>query len=161
LKKIIGIIVLILLLGICILSIVTINGKIIEESNFLSNSQLKMAGYIHVKGIDGESKGPSVGLRITIGNLGSVPMTDIDWTFNADGATIVFGDGVHGRIPTLDPGEETHIFLRPGHFILQNSDGQSPIGVGSITLMATAKTSTETLEITEDEFLIGPIIYFY
>jgi hypothetical protein len=160
LKKIIGILVLILLLGISILPIVTINGKVIEGSNFLSNIQINMAGYIHVKGIDGESKGPSVGLRITIGNSGSVPMNDIDWTFDAEGGTIVFGDGVHGNIPTLDPGEETHIFLRPGHFILQNADGQSPIGVGGITLMATAKTSTDTLEITEDEFLIGPIIYF-
>jgi uncharacterized membrane protein len=160
-KKIIGILVLMLLLGISILPIVTINGKVIEESHFLSKTQLTMAGYIHVKGIDGESKGPSVGLRITIGNSGSVPMNDIDWTFDAEGGTIIFGDGVQGNIPMLDAGEETHIFLRPGHFILQNADGQSPIGVGRITLMATAKTSTDTLEITEDEFLIGPIIYFY
>jgi hypothetical protein len=160
-KKIIGILVLMLLLGISILPIVTINGKVIEESHFLSKTQLTMAGYIHVKGIDGESKGPSVGLRITIGNSGSVPMNDIDWTFDVEGGTIIFGDGVQGNIPMLDAGEETHIFLRPGHFILQNADGQSPIGVGRITLMATAKTSTDTLEITEDEFLIGPIIYFY
>ena len=160
-KKIIGILVLMLLLGISILPIVTINGKVIGESHFLSNTQLTMAGYIHVKGIDGESKGPSVGLRITIGNSGSVPMNDIDWTFDAEGGTIIFGDGVQGNIPMLDAGEETHIFLRPGHFILQNADGQSPIGIGRITLMATAKTSTDTLEITEDEFLIGPIIYFY
>jgi hypothetical protein len=122
---------------------------------------LSIHGYLKMEGIDGESRGPSVGLRITIGNSGSVPMNDIDWTFDAEGGIIVFGDGVQGNIPMLDAGEETHIFLRPGHFILQNAEGQSPIGIGGITLMATAKTSTDTLEITEDEFLIGPIIYFY
>ena len=160
-KKIIGVLILMILLAVSILSIVTINGKVIEKTHFLSNTQFNMAGYIHVKGIDGESKGPSVGLRITIGNLGSVPMNNIEWTLDAEGGTIVFGDGVNGNIPILDAGEEIHIFLRPGHFILQNADGQSPIGIGRITLMAKAKTSTETLEITEDEFLIGPIIYFY
>jgi len=151
-KKIIGILVLMLLLGISILPIVSINGKVIEENPISTNNPLAMAVYVKIKGIDGESEGPSVGLRITIGNPGSVPLNDIDWTFDAEGGTIIFGDGVQGNIPMLDAGEEAHIFLRPGHFILQNADGQSPIGVGSITLMATAKTSTGTLEIIEDEF---------
>ena len=161
-KKIVGILVVMLLLGISIPSIEMINGKVTVENSIHTNSPVSMAAYIKFEGVDGEAEGPSVGLRITIGNLGSVPINGIDWTFDAEGGTIlVFGDGLHGTIPMLDAGEETHIFFRPGHFILRNADGQSPIGLGGITLMATAKTSTDTLEITEDVLLIGPIIYFY
>lgn len=160
-RKIVGILVIMLLLGISIPSIEIITGKVTVENPNPTNNPVSMAGYIKFEGIDGETHGPSVGLRITIGNLGSVPMNDIDWTFDAEGGTIIFGDGERGTIPMLDAGEETHIFLRPGYFMLQNADGQSPMGIGSITLMATAKTSTDTLEITEDVFLIGPIIYFY
>jgi hypothetical protein len=154
-KKIIGIFVLMLLLGISMPSIQTISGNVTVENS------ISIAGYIKMGSIEGDVTKMSAGLRITIGNLGSVPMNDIDWTFDAEGGTIIFGDGIHGNIPTIDAGEETHIILRPGHFILQNANGQSPIGVGVVTLMATAKTSTDTLEITEDVFLIGPIIYFY
>ena len=160
-KKIVGILVVMLLLGISIPSIEIITGKVTVENPIHTNSPISMAAYLKFEGVDGEAEGPSVGLRITIGNLGSVPMNDIDWTFDAEGGTIVFGDGLHGNIPMLDAGQETYILLRPGHFILQNADGQSPIGIGSITLMATAKTSTDTLETTEDVLLIGPIIYFF
>ena len=160
-KKIVVILVVMLLLGISIPSIETITGKVTVKNPIHTNSPISMAAYLKFEGVDGEAEGPSVGLRITIGNSGSVPMTDIDWTFDAEGGTIIiFGDGLHGNIPMLDAGKETYIFLRPGHFILQNADGQSPIGIGGITLMATAKTSIDTLETTEDVFLIGPIIYF-
>jgi hypothetical protein len=160
-RKIVGISVLMLLLGISILPIETITGNVTVKNPTSTNNPISMAGYIKMSGIEGDVTKMSAGLRITIGNSGSVPMNDIDWTFDAEGGTIIFGDGLHGNIPMIDAGEETYILLRPGHFILQNADGQSPIGLGSITLMATAKTSTDTLEITEDVFLIGPIIYFY
>jgi hypothetical protein len=72
----------------------------------------------------------------------------------------VIGEKVTGNVPVLDAGEEIDIIFRPGHFIFQNADGQSPIGIGFVTLIATAKTSTDTAEITLDMFLIGPIMFF-
>lgn len=159
-RKIVGILVFMVLLGMSIPPIQIITGKVIEENPISTKNQNSMAAYLKFEGVDGESEGPSVGLRITIGNPGSVPMNDIDWSFDAEGGTIIFGDGEHGNIPTLDAVEEAYILLRPGHFIFRNADGQSPIGIGSITLTATAETSTVTLEINKDVFLIGPIIYF-
>ena len=163
-KKILGILICTLLIVIIVPPIETITGKLIGESHISSNDPIPLAVFAKIDSIEGEAgngKKSSAGLRITIGNPGSVPMNDIDWTFDAEGGTIIFGDGIQGNIPTIDAGEETHILLRPGHFILRNADGQSPIGLGIITLMATAETPTDTAEVTEDVFLIGPIIYFY
>jgi hypothetical protein len=161
-RKIVGLLILLLLLGISIPSIEAITGGLIGESHISSNTGKPLAVFVKMEGVDGESNGKksSAGVKLTIINSGSHIMSDIDWTFDAEGGTIVFGDGINGRIPVLEPGEEATILLRPGHFILHHADGQSPIGLGFVTLMATAETSTDTAEITEDVFLIGPIIFF-
>jgi hypothetical protein len=162
-KKIVGILVLMLLLGISIPPIVTISGKANNENHVMSNSEKFTAAYLKFSGVKGEADPSkmSAGVKLTIINIGDYMMRDIDWTFNMEGGTIIFGDGERGTIPVLDAGEEISFIFRPGHFIFQNADGQSPIGFGIVTLMATAKTSTVTAELTEDIFLIGPIIYFY
>ena len=162
-RKIVGLLVLIMLLGISISPIEAITGKLIGESHISSNTSKPLAAFLKFDDIKGESNGQksSAGVRLTIINSGSSIMSGVDWTFDAEGGTIVFGDGITGRIPVLEPGEEATILLKPGHFILNHADGQSPIGLGFVTLMATAETSTDTAEITEDVFLIGPIIFFY
>jgi hypothetical protein len=115
--------------------------------------------FVKIEGIDGESK-ISAGFILTIMNLGDQILRDIEWTFDTEGGTVIFGDGIRGTRPVLNESEEINIIFRPGNFILKNADGQSPIGLGRVTLMATAKTSTDIAETTEDIFLIGPIILF-
>jgi hypothetical protein len=160
LKKIIGILIIILFFGTTVLPVIgSINQNVNRENQVYSNNPLSMHGYIKYEGINGEST-VSLGLRIIIGNIGDHIMSDIDWTFNAEGGTIIFGDGERGRIPVLNPGEEVDIILRPIPVIFQDSFGQSPIGFGSITLITTAQTSTDILELTEDKLLIGPLFIF-
>ena len=162
-RKIAGILVLLLLLGISISPIVTINGKANNENHVMSNSEIFTAAYLKFSDVKGEAdpSKTSAGVKLTITNIGDHMMRDIDWTFDMEGGTIIFGDGERGNIPVLDVGEEISFIFRPGHFIFQHADGQSHIGFGIVTLMATAKSSTVTAELTEDVYLIGPIIYFY
>ena len=98
---------------------------------------------------------------IEIENVGSTIIREIDWTFNAEAENgrIIFGDGEHGRIPTLDPGEKEVIILAPFPNLISIADGQSPIGFGNIIMMSTAETSTGTS--AEDQlriFLFGPFM---
>ena len=160
LKKIIAILIMTLFVGTTVLPVMgTINENVNRENLISSYIPLSMPAYLKVEGINGESK-ISAGVRITITNIGDHMMQDIEWTFDAEGGTIIFGDGVTGRIPVLDTGEEISIILRPVPVIFQDADGQSPLGFGSITLMATAKTSSDTMEATKDTFLIGPFLLF-
>ena len=161
-RKIVGILLIIVLIGIIMPPIENITGKVIEETNISSTSTNPFAVFMKISDIKGESNGKksSAGVKLTIINSGSVIMQNIEWTFDTEGGTLVFGDGINGRIPELVPLEEAEILLKPGHFILDHADGQSPIGLGFVTLMATAETSTDTAEITEDAFLLGPIILF-
>ncbi|PNX50977.1 MAG: hypothetical protein BV456_04875 [Thermoplasmata archaeon M8B2D] len=129
------------------------------ENHATSNDQLSTAAFVKIKGVNGESK-ISAGFILTIKNLGDQILRDIEWTFDTEGGTVIFGDGIRGTIPVLNESEEINIIFRPGNFILKNADGQSPIGIGRVTLMATAQTSTDIAETTEDIFLIGPIILF-
>lgn len=150
----------ILLVGNAVLpAIGSINENVNTENLISSNVPLSMHGFLKFDDINGESN-ISAGLRIIITNIGDHIMQDIDWTFDAEGGTIIFGDGERGKIPVLDSGEEIDIILRPVPFIFQDADGNSPIGFGSITLMATARTSTDIMELTEDKFLIGPFLLF-
>jgi hypothetical protein len=52
---------------------------------------------------------------IEIENTGSTILREIDWTSNAEAENgrIIFGDGAHGRIPVLEPGEKESIILVP------------------------------------------------
>jgi hypothetical protein len=159
-KKIIGILIIILFFGTTVLPVIgSINQNVDRENLDSSNNPLSIHGYIKYKGINGESA-VSLGLRIIITNIGDHIMSDIDWTFDAEGGTIIFGDGERGRIPVLNPGEEVDIILRPIPIIFQDSYGQSPIGLGSINLITTAQTSTDTMEISEEKILIGPLFLF-
>lgn len=156
------IVVILVLLAIVILikpSIEAINETSIEEDSVISNNMLLPDMFVKIDSIEGESE-ISVGLKITITNLGEYMKQNVEWTFNADGENIRFGDGITGRIPVLDSGQEFDIILRPAHFLLNNADGQSPIGFGSVNLMATARTSTDTAETTENTFIIGPFLLF-
>ena len=154
--------VLLLLSVICIPLIENLSGKVISEDQISSTVLNPFASFLKIGDIKGESNGQksSAGVKITITNIGSVMMHDIDWTFDSEGGAIRFGDGITGRIPVLEPDEEAVIILKPGHFLLHHADGQSPIGLGFVTLMATAETSSVTVEVTENVFLIGPIIFF-
>lgn len=160
-RKIIGIILMFLFIGATILPVLgTINVNNISGKDNPSNDPLSMAAYLKFEGIDGEST-ISLGLKIVIGNIGSYLLQDVDWTFDAEGGTIVFGDGARGRIPIIYPGEEVEIILRPLPVLFRDANGSSPIGFGNITLKSTATTSTDNMELSEDKFLIGPIILFF
>jgi hypothetical protein len=105
----------------------------------------------------------SAGLEITIKNIGDETINDIEWTFSATGGIIIFGDGEHGSIPTsMRPEDDIRVILRPAPGIFPDADGQSPIGIGLITMTATAQgTIGSTLEsdsTTADAFLLGPFI---
>jgi len=141
-----------------VLGTINVNNK--NGKDHPLNNSLSMAGYIKYKGINGDVT-TSLGLIIVIGNIGSYIMQDVDWTFDAEGGTIVFGDGARGRIPIIYPGEEVEIILRPLSFLFRDANGNSPIGFGNITLKSTATNSTDTMEISEGKFLIGPIILFF
>ena len=159
-KKIIGILIITIFVVNAVLPVVaSINKKNSEEILISSNNPLSIHGYLKVKGINGESRA-SAGLILTIGNIGDHIMQDIDWTLEAEGGTIIFGDGERGRIPILNPQEEIDIILRPIPIIFRDAEGQSPIGFGNITLMAPAKTSTDIMELTENKLLIGPFFLF-
>ena len=109
-----------------------------------------------------ESSVFGLGTRIIINNIGDLTIRDIDWTFNASGGTIVFGDGEHGRIPTMLPNDEIMLLLKPAPGISPDSDGQSPIGLGAITMTVTAQGSVgstiERGDTAADAFLLGPFI---
>ena len=159
-KKLIGILILIIFFGTIVLPVIaSINQNVNRENQESSYNPLSMHGYIKYEGINGESTF-SLGLRIIITNNGDHMMSDIDWTFDAEGGTIIFGDGERGRIPVLNPGEKVDIILRPIPVIFQDSYGQSPVGLGSITLITTAQTSADILELAEDKLLIGPLFIF-
>jgi len=160
-RKIIGIIIIFVLISFTILPVLgTININNKSGKNNLSNEQLSIAGYLKYEGIDGEST-TSLGLKMIIGNIGSYIMQDVDWTFDAEGGTIVFGDGVKGRIPIIYPGEEVEIILRPLPILFRDANGSSPIGFGNINLKSTAISSADTMELSEEKFFIGPIILFF
>lgn len=95
---------------------------------------------------------------IEIENTGDTLLRDIDWTYNAkeESGRIVFGDGEHGTIPTLEPGEKETIILLPFPRVLSFADGQSPIGFGNILMSSSVKTSTgASAEDQEKVFLLG------
>jgi hypothetical protein len=98
---------------------------------------------------------------IEIENVGSTILRGIDWTFNAEAENgrIVFGDGEHGRIPVLEPGEKEIIILVPFPNLISIANGQSPIGFGNIIMMSTAETSSgASSEDQERVFLLGPFM---
>jgi hypothetical protein len=160
-RKIIGLLIIFVFIGVTVLPVIgTINANNKSGKDNPSNDPLSMAGYIKYKGINGDVT-TSLGLIMVIGNIGSYIMQDVDWTFDAEGGTIVFGDGARGRIPIIYPGEEVEIILRPLPVLFRDANGSSPIGFGNITLKSTATTSTDTMELTEDKFLIGPILLFF
>jgi hypothetical protein len=160
-RKIISLLIIFAFIGVTVLPVIgTINVNNKNGKDNLLNNSLSMAGYIKYKGINGDVT-TSLGLIMVIGNIGTYIMQDIDWTFDAEGATIVFGDGARGRIPIIYPEEEVEIILRPLPVLFRDANGRSPIGFGNITLKSTATTSTDTMELSEDKFLIGPIILFF
>ena len=150
-KKIIGIFVVTLLIT-TILSIPTIANKPTSDS-----SKTDPFFDIFV-----ESSVFGLGTRIIINNIGDLTIRDIDWTFNASGGTIVFGDGEHGRIPTMLPNDEIVLLLKPAPGISPDSDGQSPIGLGAITMTVTAQGSVGSTiargDTSADALLLGPFI---
>jgi hypothetical protein len=98
---------------------------------------------------------------ITIENIGSTILREIDWRFNCktENGRIIFGDGEHGRIHALEPGEKEIIILVPFLNLISSADGQSPIGFGNIIMMSTAETSAgASAEDQERVFLFGPIM---
>jgi hypothetical protein len=102
-----------------------------------------------------------VGIDLVIGNNGEDIVRDVEWTSNAfsENGKIVFGDGVHGRIPAIDPGEEHVIPLRPLPLFYTDAYGRSPIGFGSISLSANAMTSTgDSAQVEKTGFLFGPFL---
>lgn len=160
-RKIIGLLIIFAFIIVTVFPVLgTINVNNKNGKDHLLNNSLSRAGYIKYKGINGDVT-TSLGLIIVIGNIGSYIMQDVDWTFDAEGGTIVFGDGARGRIPIIYPGEEVEIILRPLSFLFRDANGNSPIGFGNITLKSTATNSTDAMEISEDKFLIGPIILFF
>jgi hypothetical protein len=161
-KKMKQIIIFMTVLGIIIFinqPIGTVYGLKNEENREASNNQLSADMFLKIEGIDGESK-ISAGFVLKITNNGDQIKRDIEWTFGTSGGTVIFGDGIRGTRPVLNPGEEANIVFKPANFILKNADGQSPIGFGFVRLMATAQTSTDTAETIEEIVLIGPIILF-
>ena len=105
----------------------------------------------------------SLGTRIIITNIGDETITDIEWTFDASGGTIIFGDGEHGNIPTSMAAEDVlTLIIYPAPGLFPDADGQSPIGVGAITMTAMVQGtvgSTLTGEsTTKNAFLLGPFI---
>ena len=98
---------------------------------------------------------------IEIENTGDTILREIDWTFNAEAENgrIIFGDGAHGRIPVIQPGEKETIILVPFPNLISIADGQSPIGFGNIIMMSTAESSTgASAEDQEKAFLFGPFL---
>jgi len=81
---------------------------------------------------------------IKIENTGDTILREIDWTFNAEAENVrlIFGDGAHGRIPVIEPGEKESIILVPFPNLISIADGQSPIGFGNIIMISTAESST-------------------
>ena len=106
----------------------------------------------------------SLGTRIIIKNIGDEIAQDVEWTLNASGGIIVFGDGIRGgRIPTsMPPNDKKMVKLMPAPRLFPDADGQSPIGFGPITLKATVRGSVgSTLRsgsATSNAFLLGPFI---
>ena len=103
----------------------------------------------------------SLGVVLVIGNSGDYIVRDIEWTSNANSerGTIVFGDGVHGRIPAINPGETYEISLRPVPLLFTNAYDWSPVGFGEIYLVANAQTSTgDSTQVEKPAFLLGPFL---
>jgi len=98
---------------------------------------------------------------IEIENTGDTILREVDWTFNAEAESgrIIFGDGVNGRIPVIEPGEKETIILVPFPNLISIADGQSPIGFGNIIMMSTAESSTgASAEDQVKAFLFGPFM---
>jgi hypothetical protein len=108
----------------------------------------------------------SLGTRIIIKNIGDEIAQDVEWTFNASGGIIVFGDGEHGYIPSsMNPNDEKIVILMPAPRIFPDADGQSPIGVGTITMtvsvLGTIGSKIQSGSTTSSAFLLGPFILTY
>ena len=101
----------------------------------------------------------SIGLELVFQNIGSAEVRDIEWSFSAEGGTIIFGDGISGRIPVLLPEDEIIVILMPAPGIFPDAQDWSPTGFGDIIMNLVSETSTgETAEDRRDGFLLGPII---
>jgi len=162
-RKIVGIFVCTLLIVMIIPSFGTINEQVNGENLVSSYFPLAVPVFVKIDGIDGESK-IIAGLRITITNTGDEIIQDIDWTFNTSGGIIIFGDGKQGgRLPiSLHPMDETTVILRPAPRLFPDTEGQSPIGIGvitmEVTLQATVGSTIDSASVTSNAFLLGPII---
>jgi hypothetical protein len=151
-KKIIGILKAILL----VTTILTTTALANNPTSYISNTDVFFDIFV-------DTGNYSLGTRINIKNIGDQIAQDIEWTFNASGGTIVFGDGEHGRIPTsMNPNDEILVILMPIPRLFPEADGQSPIGVGIINMtVAVQGTVGSTLKydkISSNAFLLGPFI---
>ena len=130
----------------------------VNSFNEKKNIQISIT---NVNSISDDLQGVIVLCIIEIENYGDTILRAIDWTFNAEAekGRIVFGDGAHGRIPVLEPGEKEIIILVPFPNLISIADGQSPIGFGNIIMMSTAESSTgASAEDQEKVFLFGPFM---
>ena len=152
-KKIVGILSIMLLIS----SILTTTAIANNSKSDISNKDVFFEIWVDTGNF-------SLGTRINIKNIGDEIIQDIEWTFNASGGTIIFGDGVQGgRLPTsLHPTDGIIVILMPAPRLFPNADGQSPIGVGAITMTAvvqgTVGSTLKSDSTTADAFLLGPFI---
>jgi hypothetical protein len=148
--------------GYSFLIIIVLIISIFPNVGSVYNNESILVSKINIDSVVDDLQGVIVLCIIEIENVGDTTLRAIDWTFNAraENGKIVFGDGEHGRIPVLEPGEKERIILVPFPNLISIANGQSPIGFGKISMISTAETSTgASAEDQETVFLFGPFMF--
>ena len=147
-KKIIGIVVLLMLM-VPAISAININ-------NYTEKSTIEEDIKITIYKTPG-----SLGVNIDFENTGETTLTDVDWDFRYK--AVVTGTGLlireklqKGTFDEIGSGETITLKFRP--FIGQT---KSPIGFGNLYMNASAKVNDETVRTQKRAFLLGVFIVMY